>query len=103
MPGVGDLAGNNPVMDVRSLPLYGKLKEALSEEGFMYKGKLFLMIYDKKQSAHILQEGILVFTASMLTLILLKRAQKAYHASSKALVSVILDYFSLFQAISTNR
>jgi hypothetical protein len=39
MPGFGDLAGNSPAMDVRSLPLHGKLKEALSEVDFMHDGR----------------------------------------------------------------
>jgi hypothetical protein len=36
--GVGDLAGNCPVMDVESLPLYQMIREALAEETFMAEG-----------------------------------------------------------------
>ena len=37
-PGVGDLAGDSPVMDVKSLPLYMKVKEALDNPEFMPEG-----------------------------------------------------------------
>ena len=37
-PGVGDLAGNSPVLDAQSLPLYQEVKQALGDPKFMPKG-----------------------------------------------------------------
>lgn len=36
-PGVSDLAGNSPAMDVHNLPLYQKVQEALAKPDFMPK------------------------------------------------------------------
>lgn len=38
VPGLGDLAGNCPVMDVQKLPLYQKIRKALAEPYFMKDG-----------------------------------------------------------------
>lgn len=37
-PGVGDLTGHNPIMDVKSLPVYHKIKELLAKQDFMPNG-----------------------------------------------------------------
>jgi len=41
--GVGDLAGNSPVMDIQSLPLYKMIREALANESFIRRGTWFLI------------------------------------------------------------
>jgi hypothetical protein len=38
-PGLGDLAGNCPVMEAKSLPLLKKVQEALAQPAFMQDGK----------------------------------------------------------------
>lgn len=38
-PGVGELTGNSPVMDISSLPVYKNVEEALAEPRFMANGK----------------------------------------------------------------
>ncbi|KAF2734385.1 hypothetical protein EJ04DRAFT_576923 [Polyplosphaeria fusca] len=55
--GVGDLAGNSPVMDVKMLPLYKKVQEALDSPNFMPNGG-YLGIYCEHAYAHSTAEGI---------------------------------------------
>jgi hypothetical protein len=41
--GRDDLAGNSPAMDVKSLPLYQKIKSAIDEPSFMNDGTFHLI------------------------------------------------------------
>ena len=44
-PGVGDLAGlNRPVMDIKQLPLFNKVKTALDDPTFMAAGEYFGLV-----------------------------------------------------------
>lgn len=54
--GVGDLAGHAPAMEVKSLPLYQKLKSMLEEPDFM-RGGGTLGIYCQHAYAHSTVEG----------------------------------------------
>ena len=38
-PGVGDLAGNSPAMDIKQLPLFNKVKAALDDPAFLSEGE----------------------------------------------------------------
>jgi hypothetical protein len=38
-PGVGDLAGNSPAMNIKQLPLFNKVKAALDDPAFLPKGE----------------------------------------------------------------
>ena len=59
-PGVGDLAGNSPAMNVKQLPLFNKVKAALDDERFMPKGECLdripsnYLTYCRGISRHIL-------------------------------------------------
>ncbi|KAF2795417.1 hypothetical protein K505DRAFT_382401 [Melanomma pulvis-pyrius CBS 109.77] len=55
--GVGDLAGNSPAMDVKSLPLYKKIYEALADAEFMADGG-YLGICCQHAYAHSTPEGV---------------------------------------------
>jgi len=55
-PGVGDLAGHSPAMDVQKLPLYQKVQKALQDPFFMPKGGN-LGFFCTHAYAHATQEG----------------------------------------------
>ncbi|USP77941.1 hypothetical protein yc1106_05215 [Curvularia clavata] len=55
-PGVGDLAGNSPAMDVKQLPLFKKIRDALQDENFMPKGG-YLGVFCQHAYAHSTKEG----------------------------------------------
>ncbi|KAF2635634.1 hypothetical protein P280DRAFT_436898 [Massarina eburnea CBS 473.64] len=57
VPGVGDLAGNSPVMDVTTLALYHKINAALGESTFMTKGG-YLGVGCQHAYAHSTPKGI---------------------------------------------
>jgi phospholipase C len=40
VPGIGDLAGNSPTLDSKSLPLFHNVHQALKRNDFMYLGKI---------------------------------------------------------------
>ncbi|KAF2117341.1 hypothetical protein BDV96DRAFT_611764 [Lophiotrema nucula] len=54
--GSGDLTGNSPAMDVKLLPLYAKVKEALAQSDFLQYGGL-LGVYCQHGYAHTTSEG----------------------------------------------
>ncbi|KAI0595483.1 hypothetical protein F4775DRAFT_569220, partial [Biscogniauxia sp. FL1348] len=56
VPGVGQLAGNSPALDVYSLPLYHKVKEALSNPIFMPEGG-YIGIYCTHAYPHNSEQG----------------------------------------------
>ncbi|KAF2014657.1 hypothetical protein BU24DRAFT_349125 [Aaosphaeria arxii CBS 175.79] len=56
-PGRGDLADNSPAMDVKSLPLYAKVDEALKDPSFMTKGGGLVGLYCQHAYAHATTEG----------------------------------------------
>ncbi|KAF2275872.1 uncharacterized protein EI97DRAFT_474463 [Westerdykella ornata] len=77
-PGVGDLAVNSPAMDVKTLPLYKKLQDALRDRSFMTEGG-YLGIFCQHAYAHSTVEGVKSLPA------VLKGADMAVYTIFKAL------------------
>ncbi|KAF2649770.1 hypothetical protein K491DRAFT_683553 [Lophiostoma macrostomum CBS 122681] len=77
-PGVGDLAGNSPAMDIKQLPLFNKVKAALDDPAFLAEGG-HLGVYCQHAYAHSTEEGAKALPG------VLKGADMAVYSVFKAL------------------
>lgn len=74
--GNGELAGNSPVMDVTTLPLYRKVKEALAAPEFMSDGKAIPVFV--RTDAEQTKAAHWASSANMLMLILPQRESSLF-------------------------